>query len=393
MKISTKRWKNWGTNQNCSAPIVTPKNVTELLSLIKKAKKEHVTIHAYGSAHSWSDIALVDGYLVNTDLLNKIVSVNKKKNQVTVQAGIKLHHLNTELEKLGLSLPNQGAITKQSLAGVVSTATHGSGKTGTFASFIVGVELATADANLITISPTKNKDLWPAVRTSVGSLGIMTELTIQCEPLFYVTRTYQETNWEDVLKNYQKLLTSNDFMEFYWNVEDDSLQIKIHNRINPNKAKKITDKNISYKMLSGTLIQKYVEEEIAVPRKQFVTAAQAARILVKKQWKKNHKIDGILFRFVSREKDNILSPASDDDVVYFSITTSPKTDYESFFKEYYNLLLSFGGRPHWGKINYLTHKDARLLYGKNLDAFIKVRQKLDPDGFFSNKFTKRIFGW
>jgi L-gulonolactone oxidase len=403
MQISTKPWKNWGNNQTCSSPIVTPKNVKELLSIIKKAKKERVNIHAYGSAHSWSDIVCVDGYLVNTDQLNKIVSVDKRKHQVTVQAGIKLFALNKELEKLGLCLPNQGAITKQSLAGVVSTATHGSGKTGTFASFVVSVQLATADAKLITISPTQNKDLWPAVRTSVGSLGIMTELTIQCQPLFYLKRIYKQTSWQQALKEYETLLDDNDYMEFNWEKEDDSVHIKIHNRIDEpyditvdEKTKKASakySKNVSYKMLAGTLRVKYLEEEVAVPRKQFVAAAQAARKLVTKQWKKNHKFDAILFRFVTQEKDNLLSPAGDSDVVYFSIITNAKTGYESFYKEYYELLLSFGGRPHWGKINYLTHQDARGLYGKKLDAFIKVRKQLDPNGLFSNEFTQRIFGW
>src|SRR5262249_26988802 len=103
--------------------------------------------------------------------------------------------------------------------------------------------------------------------------------------------------------------------------------------------------------------------------------------------------DGILFRFVSAESDNLLSPAADRDVVYCSITTTRRNGYEPFYKKFYDEMLKFNGRPHWGKINYLTKEDTQKLYGHNFDTFVQIRKQLDPDGLFSNAFTKRIFGW
>lgn len=396
MRTHTQQWKNWANNQQCTATIITPKNMPELVSIIKKANTEQATVHAVGSSHSWSDIVCVDGYLINTDKLNKLISVNIEKNQVTVQAGIKLKDLNAQLAKLGLCLSNQAAITKQSLAGAISTATHGSGKTGTLASFVTKVQLLTADGSLKTFSKTENKDLFGAIRTSMGTLGIMTELTVQCEPLFKVARETKTIDWQAALKTYQDLLNDNDFMEFHWNVSDDSVDIKIHNRVTPEtNSKKNNNKNVgdSYKMLSGTLLVKYVEEEIAIPLDKFVEAAQAARELVRKNYKKSSQFHGILFRFVSAEKHNFLSPASGRDVVYFSITTPFRSGYEQFYKEYYDLMLKFSGRPHWGKINYLTKNDVQKLYGKKYEKFVAVRKKLDPQGMFSNHFTRNIFGW
>ena len=386
-----KEWQNWAKNQSCTAQIVTPKNTQELTAIIKKAAEESATVHAFGSSHSWSDIVCVDGYLINTDKLNKVVGVDLEKKQVTVQAGIKLNDLNKELAKLDLCLSNQGAITKQSLAGAISTATHGSGTTGTLASFITNVQLLTADGSLKNFAATENSELFGAVRTSMGTLGIMTELTVQCEPLFKVQREDKKSTWNTVLKNYKKLLEDNDFMEFYWNVSDDSVDIKIHNRVS--QKTKARNSGDSYAMLAGTLIAKYVEEEIAIPQHRFIQAAQAARELVQKEHAKNSMFDGILFRFVSGEEHNILSPASGRDVVYFSITTSSKKGYEQFYKEFYDLMLQYEGRPHWGKINYLTKTDVKKLYGTNYDQFVAARKKLDPTGMFSNNFTQRIFGW
>lgn len=404
---AVKHWKNWAGNQRCTATIVTPHTIQELQAAIQQAKKENKTIRPYGSSHSWSDIVCTDDYLINTDKLNKIVSIDHEKKHVTVQAGIKLKHLNKELAKIGLCLANQSAITEQSLAGVISTATHGSGKTGTFASFITRVKLVTADGSVLTLSETENPELFGAARTSIGSLGILAELTVHCEPLFKVRYETKTSTWTAMMNEYQQWLRDNDFMQFYWNVADDSVHITIHNRVNDDgtathkesfiqKVKNVLpfkEVDYSYKMLSGRLAVAYMEEEIAIPITNFIPAAQAARELVRKEYQKSHMFSDILFRFVSAEKNNYLSPAADQDVVFFSITTSSMRGYEPFYKEFYNLMLTYGGRPHWGKINYLTHDDAAKLYGDKFNQFISVRKKLDPDGVFSNEFTKRVFGW
>lgn len=191
-------------------------------------------------------------------------------------------------------------------------------------------------------------------------------------------------------------------MQFYWNASDDTIDITTHNRfndMNASLAQKVRNalpfKNIdySYKMLAGTLWVIYMEEEIAIPRHNFVQAAQAVRELVKKELQKSSMFTGVLFRFVSRDPHNYLSTAGDHDVVFFSITTPSRSGYESFYKEFYNAMLPYGGRPHWGKINYLTKEDTQQLYGENYDKFVAVRKKLDPHGMFSNAFTKRVFGW
>lgn len=399
-----KQWKNWAGNQRCTVTMVTPHTIQELISCIDQAKKEGKTIRAYGSGHSWNDIVCTDYYLINTDKLHKVIAVDLGKKQVTVQGGIKLKHLNKELAKIGLCLSNQPAITEQSLAGVVSTATHGSGKTGTMASFVTKVQLLTADGKLITISETENRDLFGAVRTSLGSLGIMTEITVQCEPLFKLHQENRTSNWNTIIKEYKQLLANNDYMQFYWNASDDSVDIILYNRV-PNTTKKasLTTKikellpfrktDYSYKMLSDDLLVTYMEEEIALPIDRFIEAAQAAQELVRKEYQKNPLFSDILFRFVRAEKNNYLSPAANQDVVFFSITTPSIRNYEQFYQKFYHLMLNYGGRPHWAKINYLTKETAQQLYGTNFEQFIRVRKKLDPQGLFSNSFTKRIFGW
>ena len=73
--------------------------------------------------------------------MNRILTVDKEKRWVKVEAGVKIHELARELAKVGLALPNQGYIDFQTVAGAIGTATHGSGKTGTLSSFVREIEL------------------------------------------------------------------------------------------------------------------------------------------------------------------------------------------------------------------------------------------------------------
>ena len=396
--MHAKEWRNWAKNQLCDVQLETPTKKQDIIDIITKAKKEKKQVRAYGSGHSWSDIVCVDGYLLDMSRFDKIIFANRDTGLVTVQAGIKIKDLNTKLARLGLSLPNQAAIADQSLAGISATATHGSGNTGSFASFITHVKLVAADGSVKEISATQNSELFGAARTNIGALGIVTELTIQCEPLFKVYREHKTSDWESILKEYKQLLRDNDFMQFSWNAATDSVSIMIHNRIRDEEAFKKSPKaknksGYSHKMLSFLDPGFYMEEEIAVPESQFVEAAQAVRKLVQEEYKKSRMFDGVTFRFVKADKNDYLSMSSDRDVVFFSITTGSRSGYERFYKAFYNLMLKYDGRPHWGKINYLDKADVKKLYGDNYDKFVKVRKTLDPDGVFSNTFTRTIFGW
>jgi len=390
-------WKHWGENQNYDPKFIAPENEEELIKFIKKAKKENYKVRAYGSAHSHKDIVYAKDYLVNTDKFNNIISVDKDKNLVRVQAGIKLNKLNEDLAAYNLSLKNQAQITHQSLAGAVCTSTHGSGKTGSFSSFVKEVKLLTSDGMIYNISDTENKNLFGAARTNLGTLGIITEYSLEFVPLFKVEQKHIETDWKTILSEYSKLLENNDYMEFTYHIRDDSVKIRTNNIVDINTPCS-NNVDYSYKMLTGNFLINflpsesiYFEEEIAIPIKNFLEAAHEFYELLKKYFR-NQFLLHVLFRFVNAENQNWLSPASDRDVVYFSVTTPAEKVYEDFFKNFYKLMLKYDGRPHWAKLNYLTKEDVQKIYRQNYNNFIEARKILDPNNMFSNDFTERIFG-
>ena len=120
------KWSNWAGNFSCEAEnYYEPENENELCEIISHANKLGKKVRIVGAGHSFSPIALCDDILISAKKQRNILSIDG--NLVTCQGGIHLHELYAKLEGVGLSLPNFGVINKQTLAGAISTGTHGSG--------------------------------------------------------------------------------------------------------------------------------------------------------------------------------------------------------------------------------------------------------------------------
>jgi D-arabinono-1,4-lactone oxidase len=105
---------------------IQPQSVPEIQMAVTLARRCRRRLVVVGNAHSPSDLTCTSSWMMNLDNFNKILSVDRDNSTVTFEAGISLHDLGTELAKFGLSVPNLGSIDVQSVAGAISTGTHGS---------------------------------------------------------------------------------------------------------------------------------------------------------------------------------------------------------------------------------------------------------------------------
>ena len=88
------------------------------------------------------------------------------------QAGTRLYNLGKELAAINQALINQGDIDQQSLAGAISTGTHGTGiDLPCLSAFVEGFELLTAAGELLQCDAQQNTDIFQAGRVALGSLG------------------------------------------------------------------------------------------------------------------------------------------------------------------------------------------------------------------------------
>ena len=121
-------WSNWAGNQ-LSKPvsIERPSSESEVVEIVLRAVAEHLRVKVVGSGHSFTGIAVPDEVMIDLAQMNRVVNVDHVGGLITVQAGIVLSDLNAYLESHKLSMPNLGDVTYQTLAGAVSTSTHGTG--------------------------------------------------------------------------------------------------------------------------------------------------------------------------------------------------------------------------------------------------------------------------
>src|SRR5205814_4625048 len=108
------------------------------------------------------------------DRYNQILSVDRARLQVTVQAGVTIQQLNRRLAELGWALPNLGDIEYQTISGAISTATHGTGlRLGGLATQVVGLELVTGDGSVLQCSPDEELEVFACARGGLGALGVL----------------------------------------------------------------------------------------------------------------------------------------------------------------------------------------------------------------------------
>ncbi|KAI0162189.1 D-arabinono-1,4-lactone oxidase [Xylariaceae sp. FL1272] len=179
-----------------------PESLPEIEKIVKLAHRCHRRITTTGCGHSPSSLTCTSSWLVNLDKFNRILSVDGETGIVVMQSGIRLYQLCEELDKYGLAMPNLGSINQQSIAGAISTGTHGSTlQHGLMSEDVLSLRITTADGTTRFCSPDEEPELFRASLLSLGALGIITEVTFRAVPEFTL-------KWQQVIDTDAKMMNS-----------------------------------------------------------------------------------------------------------------------------------------------------------------------------------------
>jgi L-gulono-1,4-lactone dehydrogenase len=241
------RWRNHTGNQGIDPlRIIAPTSLEQLVRVVQQGEESQCTVRAVGSGHSWSDVALTAGFLLlptglasplalEPDLLRPRAAEHEPL--VRIQAGMRLRELNAHLDSLDLALPNMGGYDGQTVAGVMATATHGSGiGFGPIADDARSLELVGSAGALYRIEPAngitdprafadrrpdwtlvQDDDTFDAARVGIGCLGVIYAVTLAVRPKFYLREVRTMSSWEDVRGRLGELLAANRHCEIYFN--------------------------------------------------------------------------------------------------------------------------------------------------------------------------------
>jgi L-gulonolactone oxidase len=371
--------------------------------------------------------------MVDTTGLGRLVHVEPGSRRVTVEAGIKLHALGPILAGHGLALENQGDIDAQALAGALATATHGTGaRFGNLSARVVGLRLVTAAGEIVELTPESDPEGLLAARVSLGALGVVSQVTIECSPLYTLARHDLPVGLAETLARLDEHVDGSDHFEFFvwpytrtamtrttmrtdappqraprWKHEFDELVVqngllslicrtgrrfpRAVPRLNATMAAALSearDQDHAYKVYACRRHVHFTEMEYAIPRACAREAIERALELVERR-----RLP-ILFPFEVRfaaGDDALLSTAHQRDTCYIAAHQYAGMEFESFFRGLEEIMESYGGRPHWGKRHYQSAATLRDRY-PGWDRFQAVRARLDPDGVFTNDYTRRVLG-
>jgi hypothetical protein len=215
-------WSNWDGRRRAVLPkqnFHQPANKSELVQLLRHLSSIGAKIKVVGGSHSWSSIAQPENgensHLINLDRMNHVLNVDREHNTVRVEAGIRIRDLNRELWSRGFSLPVFGSTNGQSIAGAMATGTHGSGLTNGITPCMANeFELLKLDGTLLNI--TRSEELFNAVGVHLGALGIITQVTLQVVPSFYISDERRVFTLDQLSVQLDTLLHDYKFFKFWW---------------------------------------------------------------------------------------------------------------------------------------------------------------------------------
>ncbi|WP_438012659.1 D-arabinono-1,4-lactone oxidase [Psychrobacter raelei] len=433
---ASRQWENWsGYVTATPEQKLSPSSVEALQEIIKQARIHKKRVRVTGAAHSFSGCAKPEEIAVSLHNMRGIISVDKPNKQVTLHAGTYLHEIGPALAKHGLALENMGDVQAQTIAGAVSTGTHGTGiGLGSLSSQVVAWEWVDGQGQRHTHhrGDPDTDELGNALHISLGMLGVFTKLTLKVIDLYGLKESNEPIDFEQGLAGFYDTARAHRHMEWFLfpgtnkiqqktlsvvapqpmrraqKLKDNFESIVILNgafyllselaRMNPKLTKKVSE--ISANSIPNTHRQGYSYEVFPTPRgvrfnesEYFIKLSDFDQCIT--------EINDILLQDDKRShfpievrthkaEIGMLSPTQGEDCAVLSFHVYKGMDSEPLFNWLYDYMKKWQGRPHWGKINKLSSDELQVLYPQ-MKRFLQIRQVYDPDNVFMNRWLEQKF--
>lgn len=423
-------WINWAGNQSCTpSSRVAPQSEGELLNALKTSKG---IVRAVGAGHSFSGVVPTDDTLISTDLLSGLVRHDSQKMQATLRAGTRMHDMGPILQAIGQAVPNMPDMDYPAIGGAIANSVHATGTGfGSMSSYMTGFKLATVTGEMLECNADINSEIFHAGRTSIGALGVMSEITLQNQASFNLTEVNKVEKLEDVLEDLEARCKTHRHFEFMpipyasncltiatdiAKPGDESVGRDDPSAVNtlrtvfdavswvPVIGEGLYDKILStafagetdtirtgasYQVFPHVRMVRFREMEYTVPAE--LGPACLREILNTIKDKNLPLAFPLEYRYVKAD-DIWLSMFEGQDGCSISVHQFGDLDYKTPFAEIEPIFWKYAGRPHWGKIHTLNAKQLAPLYPHHWQDFHRVRRELDPQGRLMNGHLQEIFG-
>ena len=434
MSAQRSTWRNWARTVTVTPHrIEQPASTEELQQCVKRAAAAGLKVKAVGAGHSFTAVAAAPGVLLDLSRLQGILEADTARRRVRLLAGTRLHRIPELLAPFQLAMPNLGDIDRQSIAGALSTGTHGTGAGfGGLCTQVVGMTLVQPDGGLLALD--EEDPVLPAAALGLGALGIIADVTLQCVPAFALHAVEASEPLASVLGSLEERVKSTDHFEFYWFPHTDRAATKANTRLPgtaPLKPLTPVGRWTDETLLSNTVFRatcaagtavpavipavnraaarllggrnyadssarvftqrrtvRFTEMEYGLPAERLGSAFDALRRLIDdREWRISFPVE---VRWAAAD-DRWLSTAHGRNTAYIAVHRYCREDPAEYFDAVEEIMLTHEGRPHWGKLHGLGTAALAPRYPRFAD-FLDLRNRMDPDRVFANGYLDHVLG-
>ena len=410
---------------------VQPTTEEEIVELIKKSRR----LRVFGAGHSFNGGVVADETLVSLDQYKGVIWADLEKKQMAVRGGTRIREVVKALLDQGLAFAALPSHDAQSIAGIISTDVHGTGRDWGFVSeSVVSIKIIDGIGQVHECQPTD--DLFKAAIGGVGAVGIISEVVVQAVDRFNIEQKFQISDLSFVGGNLDRLLEENEHFGLFmfpftdkcqvntWNSTDKgkstlgSLRefgsnaiealliswfgnlisyLKLLPRLSSSAVGKKRGTNLvleSNDAHNRTMYPQHQEMEFAVPYEGSFEVCKRFIKLYEELYPTG--LPYLLFevRFTPPGHDRTLIGAGRERrSTWIDFICSDSDGFERFYAAASELIRDVGGRPHLGKwCETVSRDDLERLHGEYFDQFLHLVGMHDPQGKFINDFTRRLFG-
>jgi hypothetical protein len=410
---------------------VQPTTEDEIVNLIKTS----TGIRTFGAGHSFNRGVLADNVLVSLDAYSGVIR-REPGNRVALKGGTRVRDASKLLLAQGLAFENLPSHDAQSIAGIISTDVHGTGRKWGFVSEeVASIRLIDGKGDVYELQP--EDDLFKAAIGGIGAVGIITEVTVKAVPRFNVEQKVELSTWSFVRENLDDLIQKNVHLSLYLFPFTDRCQINTWNPTPKKKSmlgplrefidisidalgaawignlvaysgrlekwsdcltriKRGTDLVMeSYKAFHRSIYHLHQELEFAVSFENTVDVCDRFKKLYEDMYEKE-KLPYTLFEVRFTPEDHVrtlIGPGRERRSTWLDLLADDSHGFEKYFAEAEKLMKKVDARPHPGKFNEsFTKEDMMRLHQNYFAKFLDLVKQHDPERKFANDFTRRLFG-
>jgi xylitol oxidase len=418
-----ERLRNWAGNVEYSTDRV---QTFDSLEQLQDCVKKEIKLKVLGTRHCFNNIADSKDLLLSLRPMDNVIAIDPTKRTATVAAGITYGQLCPYLDGKGFALHNLASLPHISVAGALSTATHGSGqKNGNLATAASGLEIVTGEGNVVSLSRERDGETLNGAVVGLGALGVITKVTLDIQPSFKMLQhVYENLRLRELKDHFDAIESSGYSVSLFTDWQKQRInEVWIKRRIEEGQAIHATSEFYGAKLATrnlhpiAALPAENCTEQMGVPGPWYerlphfrmgFTPSAGKELQSEYFVPRQHAMEAILA--VERLRDQVspalliseirtiaadnlwMSPCYEQDCVTIHFTWKPDwSAVRQLLPVIERELAPFNARPHWGKLFTISPAELKRIY-KKMPDFIELSKQYDPHGKFRNEYlNKNIF--